>query len=1098
MKKNRCNDGIKSLLYQNLRRMRLTIGLIILTVFSSMAADLYSQTARFSLDYKNENIVNVLRDIEDQSTYRFFYNEEVDLDFKVDVNLSNKPISEILKNVFEDTGVEYEVIGRQIILKSKSDTKTVRPANVSGNVSDSSGLPLPGVSIVIKGTTNGTITDFNGKFLLSDVPSDATLIFSFVGMKTQEVLVAGQTSFNISMTEDAIGIEEVVAIGYGTVKKSDLIGSVASVDATDISAVPVSSIDQALQGRASGVQVIQNSGVPGAATTIRIRGTNSIQGGNNPLVVVDGFPITGGMEILNPNDIEKIEILKDASSTAIYGARATNGVIIVSTKKGKEGKLYIDFDSYYGIQDQSKKLDMLNAEQFMEVANLRAVNDSEPALFFPNPSDVTTDTDWIDELFDPSPIQSHTLTFSGGNDRIKFSHSFNYFNQNGILKNSHYIKGSMRNNLEVKMNDWLTIGNSILITRSDREYSEDGGNRAVSEAHLAPPTVPVYDENGNYSYVNQYPFSPGAMDNPMMWINEFDDQTLTTSILDNFYGLFRITPELTFKSSLGVDFSNSQGSWYKTRLLLDGAPGGKGGKSSYESYSLLNENILNYNKQFGDSKIDAIVGYNWQTFKETFFGASAFNYLTDDLGSNVLQAGSEPQPPYSGASEWGISSCLARVNYTLKDRYLFSATVRSDGSSRFSEGNKWATFPSLGFAWRLTEEEFMQDIDWISNLKLRTSWGKTGNQAVSPYQTWSRMASVETVMGDKLQIGYKPANMANPDLKWETTTQFDLGLDFGILNERVRFALDYYSKKTIDLLARVDLPSSSGYLSTTQNIGEMQNRGLEFSVEAGIIETDFKWDASFQISSNQNKILKLSKGADVFAPKVSNLIPSFHILREGEPISMFYGFVRDGYTDTGRNNYLDFAGRDAEGNLVMEADGQITDDDRRIIGSPHPDFTFGLSNTFTYKGLTLNVFIDGAQGFEVLWASKMGMQNSFSRGGNQILDVLTNHWAPGNTNAMNPIISSTNSFKQADDFIEDGSYVKIRTINLSYAIPTNNITWLRNAQVYLNAQNMFTFTKYSGYDPEVSSFSSGDLRLGVASSAYPSTKTITMGVKLGF
>ncbi|WP_420603192.1 SusC/RagA family TonB-linked outer membrane protein [Flagellimonas sp.] len=972
---------------------------------------------------------------------------------------------------------------------------------VTGTVTDDLNGPLPGANVVVKGTTNGVQTDFDGNFTIT-ADSNATLVISYLGYTTKEVPVNGQTQLTISLAENTSNLDEVVLVGYGSVKKSDLTGSVASVDADDLNAIPVSSIDQALQGRASGVSVIQNSGIPGAPTTIRIRGTNSIQGGNKPLVIVDGFPVVGGLDGINPADIESIEILKDASSTAIYGARGTNGVILVSTKTGKEGRFSIDLDSYYGIQEQAKKLDLLNAQQFVEIANERAVNDGEAGPYFPNASAVSN-TDWIDELFDASPVQSHTITLTAGNERIKTSQSFNYFNQDGILKNSGFERATFRNNTEAKMSDWLTIANSLILSRSDRQYSGDGGNRAVSEAHIASPTEPVYNADGTYNNITENDYSdldyaPGALDNPMKWINEYDDEILSTRIFDNFYGLFTLAPGLTFKSSIGVDYTTTQTKRYIGRELLDGAPAGKAFRGSTESYSLLNENILNYNKEFGAHRIDAILGYNWQKFRSTFISASSFDFVTDLLGAEVLQDGASPQVPRSGNTEWGLASLLGRVNYSYMDKYLFTVTARSDWSSRFAEGKQRATFPSAAFAWKVSNEDFMENVDWISNLKARLSWGVTGNQAVSPFQTWSSVESAPVVLGGALGVGFIPGSPANPDLKWETTEQYDFGLDFGLANNRLRFTFDYYYKKTTDLLAQVNLPSSVGFISITQNIGEMENKGLELSIDANVVDNeDFSWDSSFQLSRNRNKVLKLSRGADIFPGRVTNLISDFHIIREGLPISTFYGYVNDGYTDEGQNQFLDIGGSDSEGNFVPGPDGEINENDRRVIGSPHPDFTFGLGNTFTYKNFSLNVFLEGAQGFDIVWGRKFILRNSFQRGANQLTEVL-NRWTPTNTtNASSPIISQTNDFRGSSEFVEDGSYIKIRTINLAYNIPTDKFSWLNNAQVYINAQNLFTFTNYSGYDPEVSAFGDGDLRLGVDNNVYPSTKVISMGLRVG-
>lgn len=976
---------------------------------------------------------------------------------------------------------------------------SAQETTITGNVSLQNGESLPGVSVLVKGTSIGTVTDENGEFSLN-VPNEAnTLVFTFIGMKTKEVPITSSNIYNVILEEDTYALEEVVAIGYGTVKKSDLTGAVSSVKSEELDALPIRSIDQALQGRATGVQVIQGNGSPGASSTIRIRGTNSIQGGNDPLVIVDGFPVTGGLGSVSPSDIQNIEILKDASSTAIYGARASNGVIIITTKTGKSGKTKIDVNSYYGVQTLSKKLDMLNAEQFMEIANERAKNDNESELFFPNPSSITADTDWIDEITDPAAVQSHSITFSGGNEKVKFSHSFNYYDQDGVILESYYKKGTMRNNLEVAVTDWLTISNSALLVRSNSRSSSAGGeSTAYGSALIAPPTVPVYDENGDYSDITPYAFSPGAIENPVAKLMESYNKSLTTRIFDNFYALVTLMPGLTLKSSVGIDYLTNQYEYYNNRKIKAGLPSGKGGKSTYENYSILNENTLNFSKSFENSNLNAVAGYTWQKYNSRNFSASSTGFVTDELMMNVLQSGAEPLPPSSGGTEWGIQSFLARVNYTYKDRYLITINGRADGASRFAEGNKWAYFPSTALAWRVSEEDFWNKGGNLSSMKLRTSWGVTGNQAISPFSTWQKMSSVTLAMGNQLQIGYAPGSIANKDLQWETTSQFDVGADLGILDERFRFTLDYYYKKTTNLLAQVDLPPSSGYNSSTQNIGEMENQGVEFNINGAILEGEFKWDASFNIYANKNKILKLSKGADVFASKVENMIPTMHILREGEPISMFYGYIRDGFTETGQVQYKDIAGRDEEGNLVYEPDGTVNDDDRDFIGSPHPDFQFGFNNTFSFKGFTLDLFLEGSQGFQIINGQREKLANSFYKGQNQLAEVYGNWWTPGNSDVDYPIPSVNNTFKQSDDWVEDGSYIKIRTITFAYNFDVNKIDWLENAQIYLNGQNLFTFTKYSGIDPEIAQFSSGDLRLGVDQYTYPKTKTISLGVKLGF
>lgn len=1048
-----------------------------------------------NMEFKDASLMDVFARIETATDYDFtYFRSDLDNNYRFNYSANNQPVSNVLMQISKETGLKFKQINSNINVGKKLPVEVIvggdkQGINVKGTVKDGQGNPLPGVNVVEVGTSTGTITDLDGNYSITVSSEDALLRFSFVGYLTEEIEVAGQTNLDITLIEDIQALDEVVVIGYGTVKKSDLTGSVASVEAEDLQRVPVGSVDQALQGRAPGVSVIQRNGEPGNGSIIRIRGANSIQGGNDPLVILDGFPITGSIGTINLNEIENIEILKDASATSIYGARATNGVVIITTKRGKVGQSNIDFNMYYGWQQPVKKIDLMNAQQFMEIANELAANDGDDP-YFPNPDQVEYDTDWQDEIYRVAPIQNYNLAFNGGTEVFRFNISGDYFNQDGIMYGSDYERGTLRANLEGDLNNWLTISNSLLLARSGKNNQSDAGaeNNPSTGALMAPPTLPVKDEDGNWNHVNTYGFSPGALNNPVAPTRDPNrlDKQLGTRIFDNFYATIQFTDWLSFKSSFGIDYSTGRSDGYTPRTLQGGLPAGRAYKSNYENYSLLNENTINFDYTLNDHSINAFAGYTWQKYETTNFSVSTNGFVTDDLLNNVLGAGSEPQPPSSGLSDWGIASWLGRVNYAFMDKYLVTVSGRADGSSRFSDDNKWAFFPSVAVAWRISEEAFMQNQNIVSGLKLRASYGQTGNQAVSPYQTWTKMVATDLSLGDQLHIGYIPGNIANKELKWETTSQYDIGIDIGVLEGRIRIVADYFRKNTFDLLARVDLPSSSGYSSSTQNIGEMKNQGFEIELDAALLTGTFKWNSGVNFWKTENEIVKLAKGADVFAPKVDNLIPSVHILREGYPISMFYGFIKDGYTEDGITKYKDLNG-----------DGVVDDMDRDFIGNPHPDFQFGWNNHFSWKGFDLSIFLEGAYGFDIFNATREFVASSFYKGGNQIVEVYNDHWTPENRDAKYSKITAKQSFRQSDAWIEDGSYIKIRSITIGYDLPSDLINWGRSARVYVSMQNWFTFTDYSWYDPEVSTYSSGDLRLGVDKGTYPKAKTISIGFNLG-
>ncbi len=1045
------------------------------------------------VEFHHSDLVDVIHKIESETDYQFVYYTP---DFKnirnFSLNRQRITVGGLLMKLAESYHVAFRQVNNSITIKKlpKKRINEISPLEiilegitVTGKVTsaeDNEGLP--GVNVIVKGTAQGTVTDVEGSYKL-DVPDESTvLVFSSVGYTSQEIEVGGRSIIDLMLVPDVTALEEIVVIGYGTQKKSDLTGAVSSVKGKDIEDIAVQSIDQTLRGRVAGAKVTQSSGQPGSGTLIQIRGINSIQGGNDPLIIVDGFPLTGGLDFIDPKDIASVEVLKDASSTAIYGARASNGVIIITTKKGEAGRMKIDFDSYYGMQNVVRRMEFANAQDFIKIANARSLNDGESEPYFPDPSAITVDTDWQDEVLRSAPIQRYNLTLSGGTEKLRFSFSGNYFDQVGVIKGTDFSRFTLRSNLDAELNEWVSITNSLILAR---QVQNRGSQDILSMAFRSAPTLPVFDENGDFQDMSVYPFSDGDTDNPAAVIAGNTIKDTETRIFNNFSATFKLIEGLTFRPSIGVDYNGLLGDRYVARYLLDGAPGSRAEKLHRESYSILNENILNYTKEFNQIRLDAIAGYTWQYFESRNFFAGSANFVSDDLLNNALSSGSDILIPNSGGYEWGIVSWLGRVNLNYNERYLLTLSARADGSSRFSEDNRWAFFPSLAVAWRLSEEDWLRNSETLSDLKLRVSAGQTGNQAVSPYQTLVRMSDVQTSLGNRLNIGFAPANIANKELQWETTTQYDVGLDAGFFEGRLRFSADYYHKLTEDLLAQVDLPLSAGFTSSTQNIGSIKNYGFEFQIGATPMSGEFMWDINANLYTNTNEIVELSKGADVFAPDL-DLLSSMHILREGQPISMFYGYLWDRIGENGQNVYKD-----------LNDDGTINDLDRTIIGSPHPDFNFGFDNTFTYKNFELNFLLEGSIGHEILNIAIYEHADSFYKGRNQIEAVAQDFWTPENQDAKYPVPSASVTQLPSDIYVEDASYMKIRHISLAYSIPVESIDWLRHINVYISSENLLTVTNYSWYDPEINHYANSDLRLGTENRTYPQSRTITAGIKLG-
>jgi TonB-linked SusC/RagA family outer membrane protein len=973
------------------------------------------------------------------------------------------------------------------------------PRNITGKVTNDTGEPMQGVSVFIAGTSKGTTTNGNGQFSLT-VSEDKNIVLeiSSVGFKTKTVNVGKQTEINVTLEKATAGLDDVVVVGYGRVRKRDLTGSVSSVSSRDLNAYPVPGALMALQGKTTGVQVLQNSGAPGAPITVRIRGANSILGNNEPLYVVDGFALASDPNAINPNDIQSIEVLKDASATAIYGSRGANGVVLITTKSGRAGRTEVIFDSYYAIQKVDKIIDLMNARQFAEIANERAANDGTPAYFTQAQiNSFGEGTNWQKELFRTAPMQNHSINASGGNEITQYSISGSLLKQDGVIAGSSLQRVSLRANLTQKLSDKVRLNYNSVITNTDLSQIDINGQKGgttLSAVLVAPPTVAPFDSAGNYSNVKGYVFSPNELRNPLAMANERKQKSNAKYILAGAAVNYEPVKDLLFRSSIGIESISSREDLYSSRVL-DNTPTGSASIGFASVMNILNENTLTYSRHFNkDHDISALAGFTYQDSKTKTAGTgSVSGFLTDQFQTNNLSAGTVVGTPSSNSSRWTLLSYLGRINYSFKNTYLLTASIRSDGSSRFGEGNKWGYFPSAAFAWRAINEGFMKGQNLFSDLKFRASYGITGSTAVDPYQTLHTLTTYNAVFGDSRYVGYAPnnTNLANPNLKWETTVQSDAGVDVGLFRDRLSLSFDYYRKDTRDLLANIQLPTSAGYSNTLSNVGKIRNAGIELGLNGLIVDRAVKWSMGVNFSKNKSKVIKLAGGSDVFGVVIPQpLAVSVNLLREGLPVGVFYGYLEDGLDANGAIKYKDIDGK-----------AGITSADRTIIGDPNPDFIYNLNSRTTYNHFELNFSFQGVQGNDIFNVNTTEVANSFYWGENQLKDYYYNHWTPSkpDPNAKYPKTSSKTVFSASDRFVEDGSFLRLKNIQLAYNIQPSRfgVNFIKNFQLYVSGQNLLTFTKYSWYDPEVNTRGgSNSFSIGIDNAGYPNAKTYTAGARM--
>ncbi|RAV28622.1 SusC/RagA family TonB-linked outer membrane protein [Sinomicrobium soli] len=975
---------------------------------------------------------------------------------------------------------------------------------ISGSVfSSQDGEPLPGVNIVIQGTSEGTVTDFDGKYSLTVHTENPVLVFSYVGFKSQSVAAGNKTVVDVGMEEDLSALDEVIVVGYGTQRRRDVTGAISSISTKDVEGVPVRSVDQVLQGRAAGVSFVQSSGMPGAGASIRIRGGNSINGSNEPLYVIDGVPITvnigdaaslNPLNSINPSDVESIEILKDASATSIYGSRGGNGVVLITTKRGKSGKGRVNVNYYSGIQKETKRYNLLNAKQFETLANEASIADGGPILYDPALHPATTD--WQDAMLrNFAPVHDVNVSANGGKEGSTYMASFGYFKQEGIIKTSDLERYSFRLNMDQVISDKVKIGNNLSASYVQTNRANNG---SLFSMLTLPPNLPVKQPDGSYTQFNNLGI---GFNNPIALLNDYKNLTKTFRAIGNLFVSVELMEGLTVKSSWGLDYINNRNDTYLPQTVYTGALiGGDGSVFTGRSITWLNENTANFVRSFQDHKIDVLVGFTQQSSRYESLGASATGFLNDITNTNSLGLG-DPEAavlPSSSSSNWVIHSYIGRVNYNFRDRYLLTLTGRVDGSSRFGSNNRYGFFPSAAFSWRAIDEAFIENLNVFSDMKVRTSYGITGNQeGIGNYPAIDLWGGTQYVIGDQIVSGITPYQMGNRNLKWERTQQLDVGLELGFFNNDLTLVTDLYYKKTNDLLLNVQVPATSGFTEGTRNIGSIENRGVELTVNATPFHGEkLNWNSSFNITFNRNEILNLG-GEEEILPSSSPTI-----LRLGESLGTFYGYKSEGLFQSleevvssaqptarpGDVRYVDYNG-----------DGVINDNDRQIIGNAQPKFFGGFSNTLSYKGWELTCLLQYSYGNDLYNLNLRTLENLTGLQ-NQRTTVM-DRWTADNRNTYVPRATATKPMDVSyDRYVEDGSYLRLKTLQLGYNIPSGIIDrlGLSNARIFINAQNLVTWTNYTGLDPEVSRYGSDNINQGFDSGAYPNTMTITTGVNINF
>lgn len=1106
--------------------MRLCVLFLACSLSLTHAAETYAQKTKISIDASNQTVETVLNQIKAKTGFDFFFNNKhVDLNRRVSVSANQGNVFEVLEKVFAGTNVTYSVLDKKIILSTEG-TKAVKQTStvVSGTVLDATGEPIIGASVVEKGTTNGTVTDLDGKFILTVSSAKAELEVSYIGYKTQVLKPQAGKQLAVTMSEDTEVLDEVVVVGYGVQKKRDLTGAISSVKMSDEPVSTFSTVSHALAGKAAGLRVTQNSAQPGAGATFQIRGATSINAGNNPLVIIDGFPISSStnpgsgnrydagsqdnvLESINPNDIESIEVLKDASATAIYGSRAGHGVIIITTKRGKQSsRLDVTYSGNMSVQTIAKHYDILDGPQYRTYRNMKAKEqwlskngqgiyadyvtpNPNPAPFVPRYTDAEVanaiTTDWMDEVTRTGIQQSHNVSLTGGSEKMHFLTSLNYFQQDGIVKNNDLERLTGKFNMDYILSKVVKVGLSVNLSRNQYSNVPLGQNSyenagILTSAATFDPSIPVYDENGKFSVFTDQTQFP----NPVSLLG-IEDKTTKDRVLASGYLQAEPIKNLILKATFGFDRRSAKRQQYVPNTTLYGAQqGGSASQSQNDAVDYLLDLTANYIKTIGDHSITALIGYEYQKFTSEGFYVSNYDFATDGFLYNNIGAGAGVKDGGSSAGVSSLGSYFARLNYSYKGKYLVTGSIRMDGASNFDPDHRWGTFASGSLAWRFSDEEFMKNLTWLSNGKLRVGYGQTGNSNVGNRTIDYFGVGRKWAFGNVGYIGMAANQLGNKKLTWETTSEFNVGLDLGFLNNRINMTVEYYNRIISDLLVtNKSLPSYNELTSIASNIGKTQGQGIEFTLNTqNIVTKDFSWSTD----------LTLYKYEDRWKERDPNWRPSVY-QKEDDYIRSIFVYKSDGLLQAGEKapawQPSLLPGQIKIQNLKDEegSPNVLGEEDVVLLGSEDPALTFGLNNTLKYKNFDFNVYMYGEIGrwrsgsYYDRWIPALEA-NSINQS-----TLTLNSWRADNQNTNVPSMLTSN-YKTGDYYHEKVSFLRCRNITLGYTVPLHKNNIVQNIRVYADVNNQFVITNWKGLDPET------DQSL----SSYPNVRSFSLGLEVRF
>ena len=1163
-------------------KMKLSILLLLLTFFSLKANDSYAQRTKISLNLHNIPVGQLIDEIESSTEFQFVYKiEDVDLTRTVSVNADNERIDDILNQVFGNTQTTFNLNDRRIYLVRRRGVPIPDPLKVemphpviqfiiNGTIKDQDGNPLPGANVVEKGTTNGVTADFDGNFSIEVSNSNVILVVSYIGFASKEIPVNGQSNLSVTLEESAAGLDEVVVVGYGTQKKTDLTGAVSSIDTEQLENSVSPNIDQRLQGMAAGVLVTTDSNQPGGGISIRIRGNSSISAGTEPLYVIDGVPIESSNEgsiagygpsvsplsMLNPNDIANIEILKDASSTAIYGASGSNGVVLITTKSGRnDGQSRISFNTSTTFNKVAKRLDVLNGKQYMEASNQGVFNDfgytyhdvltlgdgselsdvytwlgtvedveaNERFHYTQQEMDTLPSNNWQDQIYKTGVMKQNQLSLEGGDPSLKYFFSLGHTDLEGVIGGSDFERLSLRVNLSKKLGKF-TLGETANLTRTESNYIRTEGEQQISgvgsiinAALRYRPVTPVIDDDGEFSLEHE-------ITNPLALTQIITNKAKRLRLFGSVFAQFDFTDNLFAKSTVGYSLSQNQDNFYAPKVgsYIGQLNEGVARLGYGNNRTITFTNMLNYHNDFGKNSMNLTAVHETRETELSSLLNAASGFNNDNLRENDLSSASSIDPPKNSLLNSSIESYLLRVNYNYDQRYLVTLSGRYDGSSRFGANNKWALFPSAAFSWNAQNEKFLQSADWLNQLKFRVSYGEVGNQNIDLYGSLSPLSSDLAIIGGSTVVGFSPNSIANKDLQWERKKQTNIGLDIGVWNGKISGSIELYKDKTDQLLIAKRIPTSSGYSTILSNLGSLENKGLELTLNTiNVSNENFSWNTSFNISFPKNKILDMGGDEEYFAGLNTTHIRETQILRVGAPIGFFSGFLRNGiaktdedlpYTINGSSSYGSYMYKDISGPEGVP-DGIVdTTYDRTVIGNAIPDFHGAMTNTASYKNFSLSFMFQGSYGNDIMNLTKaLVTQGGFQQ--NSLTDVL-DAWAPtvvdaitgaivnqGNPDGEVSILGLAKKPDETNDsYVEDGSYLRLKNVQISYSFPKDIFSTLgvSNLEMYLRGTNLLTITDYSGFDPETNSMGNGSLSIGHDYFGYPQSKAYTIGLNVIF